>query len=97
VQQHVVEGLATVLGSLNEHLEVLHHLLLSAEITEGQRAQGVLKLLFARGKLLLSDVKIFVHPVFLLAKVIKRREKRKVKSEKLKGESEKLFVTLSLK
>jgi hypothetical protein len=26
--------------------------------------------------------------------VIKRREKRKVKSEKLKGESEKIFVTL---
>jgi hypothetical protein len=47
MQQYVVERFATILGSLYENFEVLYHLLLSAEIMESQRAQGVFELLFA--------------------------------------------------
>ncbi len=61
MQQYVVEWLTTVFGCLDEHLQVLHHLLLTAEVVERQRAQGVLELLLAGAHLLLPDVKIFVH------------------------------------
>lgn len=43
MQQGMVERLSTVFGSLHEHLQVLHHLLLSAEVTEREGTQGVLK------------------------------------------------------
>ena len=46
MQQGVVEGLPTVFGSLNEHLKVLHHLALTAEIGEFEWTELVLKLLF---------------------------------------------------
>ena len=65
MQQDVVEGLATVFGSLYEHLQVLDDLLLSAEIVESQRAQCVLELFLARRQLLFSDVKILVHHIVL--------------------------------
>ena len=44
VQQRVVQRLTTILGSLDEHLQILHNLLLAAEVTEAQRSQGVFKL-----------------------------------------------------
>lgn len=34
MQQGMVERLSTVFGSLHENLQVLHHLLLSAEVAE---------------------------------------------------------------
>ena len=60
MQQDVVEGLATIFGSLDEHFQVLDNLLLTAEIVECQRAQRVLELFLARRQLLFSDIKIFV-------------------------------------
>ena len=48
MQQDVVEGLATIFGSFNEHFQILHHLLLTAEIVECQWSQGVLEILLAR-------------------------------------------------
>ena len=63
VQQRVVERFAAVLRRLDEHFEVLHHLLLSAEIAEPQRSQSVLKVLLALASLLLTYVEIFFHVV----------------------------------
>ena len=57
----MVEGLATVLSRLDEHLQVLHHLLLSAEVAETQRAQGVLKVFLTLGEPFFTYVKIFVY------------------------------------
>jgi hypothetical protein len=47
MEQGVVEGLATIFGSLDEHLEILYDLLLSTEVAETQGAQGVLKVFLA--------------------------------------------------
>ena len=52
-------------GGLYEHLEVLHHLLLSAEVAEAQRSQGVLKLLLGRRQRLFSYIEIIVHYSFI--------------------------------
>ena len=41
VEQCVVERLATILGCLHKHLEIVHHLVLAMKVIEGQRAQGV--------------------------------------------------------
>ena len=65
VQQDVIQRFATVFGSLDEHLQVLHYLLLTAEVMERQRSQSVFELFFARTQLFLPDVKIFVHHTFL--------------------------------
>ena len=65
VQQGVVERLAAVFGGLYEHLEVLHHLLLSAEVAEAQRSQGVLKLLLGRRQRLFSYIEIIIHYSFI--------------------------------
>ena len=59
----MVERFAAVLRRLDEHFEVLHHLLLSAEITEPQWSQSVLKVLLALVRLLLTYVEIFFHVV----------------------------------
>ena len=59
-----VERFATILGSLNEHFQVLHHLLLSAEVAESQRTEGVLKVLLALTRLLLAYIEIFFHYAF---------------------------------
>ena len=48
VQQSMVEGLAPVLGSLDENFQVFHHLQLSAEIPELERTQGILELALGR-------------------------------------------------
>ena len=61
VQQRVVERLAPVLGRLHEHFQVLHHLLLPAEVPELQGAQGVLELPFGGRGLRAVYVKIFFH------------------------------------
>jgi hypothetical protein len=45
VQKRVVEGLAAIFGGFHEHFEVLHDFLLSAEVVELERAQGVLEIL----------------------------------------------------
>ena len=65
MQQDVIQRFATVFGSLDEHLQVLHYLLLTAEVMERQRSQSVFELFFARTQLFLPDVKIFVHHTFL--------------------------------
>jgi hypothetical protein len=44
----MVEGLAPVLGSLDENFQVFHHLQLSAEIPELERTQGILELALGR-------------------------------------------------
>ena len=64
MQQRVVEGFATVFGSLDEYLQVFHDLLLSAEIGESQWAQSVLKVFLTLGKPFFAYVKIFVHHTF---------------------------------
>ena len=44
VQQCMVEWLSAIFRSLDKHLKVLHHLLLSGEVLEAQRAERILKL-----------------------------------------------------
>ena len=61
VQQGMVERFATVLGSLDKHFEVLHHLLLTAEVAEAQWAQRVLEVLLGLRHPFLPYVKIFFH------------------------------------
>ena len=65
MQESVVERFATILGSLNEHFQVLHHFLLSAEVAESQRSEGVLKVLLAPLYLLLAYIEIFFHYALL--------------------------------
>ena len=69
MEQGVVEGLATILGSLYEYLEILHHLLLSAEVAESQWAQGILKVFLALREPFFAYVKIFVYhiPYYILS------------------------------
>ncbi len=59
----MVEGLATILGCLDKHLQVLHDLLLTAEVAERQRSQGILKVLLTSiaGIALLMYVEIVVY------------------------------------
>ena len=61
MQQRVVERLATVFGGLDEHLQVLYHLLLAAEVCEGQRAECVLEVFLALRESFFAYVKILVH------------------------------------
>ena len=61
MQQYVVERFATIFGCFDKHFQILHHLLLTTEVVERQRAERVLEFLLARRKLFLSDIKIFVH------------------------------------
>jgi hypothetical protein len=74
----MVEGFSTELGSLHEYLQVLHHLLLSAEITERQRAERILKVFLRTGELLLSDVKIFVYHLLFACKDKVNLEKNQI-------------------
>ena len=61
VQQRMVERLATILGCLYKHTQIVHHRALAAEVVEAQRPERILKLLFGRRQLLLSYIKIFRH------------------------------------
>ena len=61
MQQGVVEGLATIFGRLDEHLQVLNNLLLTAEVGEGQWSQSVLKVFLALREPFFTYVEIFVH------------------------------------
>ena len=61
VQQRVVKRFATVLGRLHEHLKVLHHLGLAAEVAEPQRTQRVLEVFLRRALTFLPYVEIIFH------------------------------------
>ena len=61
MEQGVVERLAAVLGRLDEHFQVFHHLLLPTEVAELQGAQGVLELALGGRRLRAVYVKIFFH------------------------------------
>ena len=79
MQQRVVQWLTAILCCFDEHLQILHNLLLAAEVTETQRSQSVLKVFFAVREPFLVDVKIFVHHI-CGDKVTNKREKIKRKS-----------------
>ena len=68
MEQGVVKRLATVFRSVNEHAEVLHHLLLAAEIVEVQRAQSLLKLFLGRAGAFPVYVKVFCHIAYKITK-----------------------------
>ena len=53
VEQCVVQRFAAVFGRLDKDAQVVHHLLLSAEVLEGQRSQGVFKVAVRLGRRLL--------------------------------------------
>ena len=65
VQEGVVERFATVFCRFNEDMQVFHHLALTAEVTEAERTEGVLKFTLRRrrGLLLRADIKsiVIVH------------------------------------
>ena len=61
VQECMVERFATVFGSLDKDTEVLDDLLLSAEVTEAQRAEGIFEILLGRGQFFLVYIEIFWH------------------------------------
>ena len=64
VQERVVERFTAILGGLDKHLEVFHHLHLSAEIGEAQGAQSVLEIALAL-RSFISYVEIVFHCSFL--------------------------------
>ena len=66
MQKHVVQRLGTKSGSLDEDAQIVHHLVLSVEVTEVQRSQGILEIALLLAELLFSDVKFFSHFVFIL-------------------------------
>ena len=53
VQQHMVQRLATQAGRLDEDAQVVHHLVLAAEVLETQGAQHVLHVALPSGQGLL--------------------------------------------
>ena len=61
VKQHMVKCLGTESGSLDEDTQVIDYLILTVEITEVQRTQGILKIAFLLGYLLFTYIKIFFH------------------------------------
>ena len=61
MQQHVVQGLGTQLGRLDKDAQVVHHLVLSAEVAELEGAEGVLEVALFAGGLIVSYVKLFFH------------------------------------
>ena len=61
MKQRVVEGLAAILGSLYEHLEVFDNALLAAEVAKLQRSECVLEVLLALREPFFANVKVFVH------------------------------------
>ena len=60
MQERMVERLTAILGSLYEDAQVIHHLLLAAEVAEAERAECILKVLLAR-LTFPSDVEVFFH------------------------------------
>ena len=67
MEKRVVERFAAVFCGLDEHLEVFHHLALSAEIIEFERAEGVFKVFLGRVEVLLfSYVKVFCHSIVII-------------------------------
>jgi len=66
----MVERFATILGSLYEDFEIIHHAILSAEVGELQWAQCFLEFLFGRRNHLLSYIKIFVHSMTIIDNMV---------------------------
>ena len=62
MKKRVVEWLATVFGRFHEYAEVLHYLLLTAEVVEGEWSESVLKVFLAlSGSIaLLPDVEVVI-------------------------------------
>src|SRR3712207_124445 len=61
VKQHVVERFSAQTGRLHKDAKVVHHLVLSAEVFETQRAKSVLKVAFFRTELMVAYIEIFFH------------------------------------
>ena len=68
VKKHMVKRLGTKSGCLDEDAQVIDHLVLSVEVTEVQRTEGVLKIALLLAELLFSDVKFFSHSFFNIEK-----------------------------
>ena len=67
VKQHMVQRLATQAGSFHKYAQIVHHLVLPAEILKIQRTESVLEITFSAGDgLLVAYIKIFLfHSRFL--------------------------------
>lgn len=61
VQKGVVEGLSPVFRRLHEDTEVLHDILLSAEVVELQRTKSLFELLLRRTDVLIPYIEIVIH------------------------------------
>lgn len=66
VQQHVVQCFASQSGCLYKNAQVVHHLVLPAEVLEVQGAQGVLEVTLLSGRLLVAYIKFFLFHAMLL-------------------------------
>jgi hypothetical protein len=64
----MVKRLGTKSGRLDEDAQVIDHLVLSVEVAEVQRTEGVLKIALRLAELLFSDVKIFFHSFSIIEK-----------------------------
>ena len=81
VQQRVVERLSAQACRLDKHLQIVHDLVLPAEVAELQRAERVLKLALTVVVLLAAYVEVFFHnhpysSPGCCAEVVLRRESR---------------------
>jgi hypothetical protein len=64
----MVKRLGTKSGRLDKDAQVIHHLVLSVEVAEVQRTEGVLEVALLLAELLFSDVKFFSHGFFNIEK-----------------------------
>ena len=66
VKQHMVQRLATQAGSFHKYAQIVHHLVLPAEILKIQRTESVLEITFSAGDgLLVAYIKIFLfHTIY---------------------------------
>ena len=64
-QDKVVDNLRIFVKAARLRAEALDHLILSVEVAEVQRTQGILEIALLLAELLFSDVKIFLHISFL--------------------------------
>ena len=60
VQQHMVQRFAAQACRLYKNAQVVHHLILSAEVLKGKRAQGFLKIAFLLGEVLVAYIEILL-------------------------------------
>ena len=65
MQQYMIQRLSTQAGCLNKDTQIIHHLILPAEIFKGQRTKCVFKIAFPTSQLIIAYVKIFsFHSIF---------------------------------